>query len=188
MAAKFLLSQATEMVVRDDLPMELSLIDLDQQHVRDFPRPERIYQLSWPGLYKAFPLLETLPKKRSNLPEQATKLVGRKDELTDIEKLRVDPDKRLMTIIGPGGMGKTRFSVAAAEQQLAAAYFSDGVIFIGLAPLTGVDQIPAARWPTLSALPPGGWGPSSSAHKGNRYWTFCGIGNAAGDGQFRTLA
>jgi class 3 adenylate cyclase len=147
---QILLSQATQMIAREELPMELSLIDLGQQHVRDFPRPERIYQLSWPGLDKTFPPLKSLPKKRSNLPEQATKLVGRKDELADINKLLADPDTRLVTIIGPGGMGKTRFSVAAAEQQLAAANFSEGIIFISLAPLADVDQVPAAMADALS--------------------------------------
>ena len=141
---QILLSQVTQIVVRDDLPIEISLLDLGQQQIRDFPRQERIYQLVWPGLDMAFPPLKTLPLSRTNLPEQPTKLIGREGELADIEKLLADPDKRLVTIVGPGGMGKTRFSVAAAEQQLEVGRFPNGVYFIALAPLTDVDHIPAA--------------------------------------------
>src|SRR5262249_22789599 len=70
---------------------------------------------------------------RSNLPVQTTAFVGRQSELSEIAHLLDQPDIRLVTILAPGGMGKTRLGLAAAEQLL--SRFTDGVFFIPLAPL-----------------------------------------------------
>lgn len=78
----------------------------------------------------------------NNLPAQPTPFVGREDELKAIQRLLDDPNTRLITLLGPGGMGKTRLALAVAEQQL--KKYADGVFFVPLAPLTDVSQIPAA--------------------------------------------
>ena len=77
-----------------------------------------------------------------NLPMQTTPFVGRRSELIEIARLLDEPDTRLITILAPGGMGKTRLALAAAEQQLRA--FPDGVFFVGLAPLRSADAIVTA--------------------------------------------
>jgi predicted ATPase/DNA-binding CsgD family transcriptional regulator len=74
-----------------------------------------------------------------NLPRQTTPFVGRRSELIEIARLLDEPDTRLITILAPGGMGKTRLVLAAAEQQSRA--FPDGVFFVGLAPLRSADAI-----------------------------------------------
>jgi DNA-binding SARP family transcriptional activator/predicted ATPase/Tfp pilus assembly protein PilF len=65
-----------------------------------------------------------------NLPAQLTRFVGRESELAQIAEGLGDPDCRLLTLVGPGGVGKTRLALAAAEQ--AAAHFPDGVWFVAL--------------------------------------------------------
>lgn len=77
--------------------------------------------------------------KKHNLPAQVTEFVGREHELAELSKLLQDKSLRLMTIIAPGGMGKTRLSLEAAERSL--DYFEDGVFFVELAPLSNREQI-----------------------------------------------
>ncbi|MBN1814507.1 MAG: tetratricopeptide repeat protein [Anaerolineae bacterium] len=72
-----------------------------------------------------------------NLPAPLTRFVGREDELAQIAELLNDPDCRLLTLVGPGGVGKTRLARAAAAQ--AVAHFPDGAWFV---PLIGVREEP----------------------------------------------
>jgi predicted ATPase/transcriptional regulator with XRE-family HTH domain len=79
-----------------------------------------------------------------NWPPRATPLVGREDELASLGHLLAEPLCRLLTLIGPGGIGKTRLAVAAGER--VAASFADGAWFIPLAPVAA----PAAVIPALA--------------------------------------
>ena len=74
-----------------------------------------------------------------NLPTQLTPFIGRVREVSDLSRLLTLPGTRLVTILAPGGMGKTRLALASAE--LALRHFTDGVHFVPLAPLTSVDQL-----------------------------------------------
>jgi predicted ATPase/DNA-binding SARP family transcriptional activator len=78
---------------------------------------------------------------RHNLPVYATSFIGREAELATLDGLITDPNVRLITIVGPGGIGKTRLAIAAAERVLATNLFSDGLVFIDLAPLQETGQI-----------------------------------------------
>src|SRR6266545_2915249 len=79
------------------------------------------------------------PSQRSKLPRQATPFVGRTAELSALDALFA-ASTRLVTILGPGGMGKTRLAIALAEQLFATERYSDGVYFVPLAPLTASEQ------------------------------------------------
>ncbi|MFN2165944.1 MAG: BTAD domain-containing putative transcriptional regulator, partial [Anaerolineae bacterium] len=68
---------------------------------------------------------------RHNLPAQPTEFVGREAELETVSQWLADPDCRLLSLVGPGGIGKTRLALAAAEAQ--AYHFLDGVTFLSLA-------------------------------------------------------
>ncbi len=74
-----------------------------------------------------------------NLPVQTTPFVGRDEELAEISALLADPDCRLLTLIGPGGIGKTRLAIQAAAQ--ISEDFADGVYFVALNPLTSPDYL-----------------------------------------------
>jgi non-specific serine/threonine protein kinase len=81
-----------------------------------------------------------------HLPPQPTPLIGREDELAFLRSLLAQDDGRLLTLIGSGGVGKTRLAVAAAAQ--AAERFPDGVWFVDLAPLAD----PSLVVPTIARV------------------------------------
>ncbi|MCP5097384.1 MAG: protein kinase, partial [Chloroflexi bacterium] len=87
------------------------------------------------------PPLPTHPKH--NLPAQPTRFVGREQELADLQTWLMNPYSRLITIVGSGGMGKTRLALAAAARHLSAqnARYPDGVFFVPLAALQQPDEI-----------------------------------------------
>src|SRR5512143_2346170 len=71
------------------------------------------------------------PQVRVNLPVLPTPLIGRQREVEELSQLLVDPQCRLLTLVGPGGIGKTRLAIEAAARLPAA--FADGVYFVPLA-------------------------------------------------------
>jgi predicted ATPase/DNA-binding SARP family transcriptional activator len=79
------------------------------------------------------------PPPPHNLPVQPTPFVGREALLAEIEERLLDPDCRLLTLVGPGGSGKTRLAVEAAAAQRYA--FDHGVFFVNLAPLQSAVAI-----------------------------------------------
>jgi predicted ATPase/DNA-binding SARP family transcriptional activator len=81
----------------------------------------------------------TAPRARPNLPAQAIPLVGREDVLAEIAEMLRDPSCRLLTLLGPGGSGKTRLAVEAGARQVEA--FENGVCFVSLAPVNAVESI-----------------------------------------------
>ena len=135
-----LMSLATQELVRDELPEEVGLRDLGERRLKDLSRPERIFQLVASGLPASFPPLKTLDARRNNLPTQPTPLVGRKRELDEVLALLRSPDVRLLTLTGPGGMGKTRLALQAGADLL--EDFDDGVLYVSLATITDPKLVP----------------------------------------------
>lgn len=82
------------------------------------------------------------PHPVSALPAPLTQLFGRDAECTAIVRRLRDDDVRLMTLTGPGGIGKTRLAIEAARRL--EPEFPDGVIFVPLAPVENPDQVPSA--------------------------------------------
>ena len=79
------------------------------------------------------------PDIKHNLPADTTPFVGRHHEIESISGLIKNQNHRLITILAPGGMGKSRLAIQAARQQL--DNFADGVFFVPLQPLSAPDQI-----------------------------------------------
>lgn len=128
---QILLSSVTAELVRERLPIETSLVDLGEHRLRDLIRPEHVFQLQAPDLPRNFPPLKSLNALPNNLPLQLTSFIGRQREMQEARKLLASA--RLLTLIGPGGTGKTRLSLQVAAEQL--PEFKDGVWLIELAPL-----------------------------------------------------
>ena len=128
------------------LPPGIGLRDLGEHRLRDLGRAERVFQVTGPGLADEFAALRSLddPALQHNLPSQATSFVGRTAELAELRAL-VSGRDRLVTIAGPGGIGKSRLALQVAADALDGA--GDGAWLVELAPLTDpelVDQATAA--------------------------------------------
>jgi predicted ATPase/class 3 adenylate cyclase len=132
-----LVSGTTRALVQDDLPSGVAIRDLGENTLKGLPRPERLYQVTIDGLRADFPALGTLAATPTNLPIQLTELIGRHVELAEAEQLFTRT--RLLTILGPGGAGKTRLAIQMAADVTAS--FPDGVFFISLADISSSRDI-----------------------------------------------
>ena len=144
-----LLSETTAALVMDELPEGVSLLDLGRHRLKDVRRTERIRQLVIEGLSDEFPplkSLEALPsgtsgeKRRHNLPSELTPFIGRETELVEIGNMLRDPSTRLLTLVGVGGMGKTRLALHAAADLI--EDFPDGVWLVEFAKLRDPALVP----------------------------------------------
>ena len=109
-----------------------------------------------------------------NLPPQVTPFIGREVELAELDVLCSNPEERLITIVGPGGIGKTRLAVAYGERVVErmknltlqeiqrSQSFVDGVFFVDMTPLSGVNQIVLAIAKALNIRFHGGTGLSKT--------------------------
>ena len=122
---QILLSQTTRDVVNHDLPDRVSLRDLGEHRLKDLQRPTHLYQLVIADLPADFPPLKTLDSRPNNLPVQLTQFIGREKEIAAVLHLFQREDVRLMTLTGPGGMGKTRLGLQVAAEL--SDLFADGV-------------------------------------------------------------
>ncbi|MEA2685893.1 MAG: hypothetical protein QOE93_1088, partial [Actinomycetota bacterium] len=139
---QLVISGVTAELVRGQLPPDLSLRDMGEHRLKDLGRPERVFQVCGSGLASDFPPLRSLDNSalQHNLPELASSFVGREREVTEISSLL--GTARLVTLAGPGGVGKTRLALQAAAEQLDGT--GDGVWFVDLAPVTDPSLVPAA--------------------------------------------
>jgi predicted ATPase/class 3 adenylate cyclase len=147
-----LVSGATELLVRDDLPEGCGLVDLGEHRLRDLARPVRIFQLTGPGLRGEFPPLRTMEAFAGNLPVQLSSFVGRAGELAGLAAAMARSP--LVTVTGPGGVGKTRLALQAAADQLPS--FADGAWLCELAPAQDAETMAQAVMAALRAQPRAG--------------------------------
>jgi len=131
------LSGSTFEVMRDHVPQGVTITDMGLHRLKDLTRPEQVFQLDIDDLPRSFPALRSLDAVPNNLPVQLTDFVGRRSELDDAK--RVIEDTRLLTILAPGGAGKTRLAIQTAADL--ASDFSDGVFFVALAPIGSSSEI-----------------------------------------------
>jgi predicted ATPase len=94
------------------------------------------------SIFAATPALSQVALIPNNLPPQPTPFVGREHELEELTKTIGTPGNRLITVLGPGGMGKTRLALELGERQL--IVFADGVYFVPLAPVNTPEWIVSA--------------------------------------------
>ena len=127
------ISETTRALVDEHLPDGITLRDLGMHRLKDLARPERLYQLVIPGVRDSFPPLRTLDSTPNNLPTQLTSFVGREQDV--VEARRLLAGTRLLTLTGPGGIGKTRLSLQLAADVV--QDFPNGVYFV---PLSAIND------------------------------------------------
>jgi predicted ATPase/class 3 adenylate cyclase len=146
---QIVVSHATEELVGDGLASGVELLDLGEHRLRDLDRPERVFQVTAPGLTCEFPPLRSRDHFPGALPEVLTSFVGRERELEAVlEALR---QSRIVTVIGVGGVGKTRLALQAATEALPA--YQAGAWFCELAAVTDGRAVPEAVAASLEVRP-----------------------------------
>jgi predicted ATPase/class 3 adenylate cyclase len=127
---QILLSARVAELAGDGLPEGAGLRDLGDHRLKDLSQPERIFQLVHPALAGEFPPLATLGRRPNNLPTQTSDFLGREAQLSAIQDLLDTAGVRLLTLTGPGGIGKTRLALQAAADEI--DRFEHGVYFVDL--------------------------------------------------------
>lgn len=134
---QILLSQTTRDLVEGDLPEGVSFRDLGEHRLKDLTRPQRLFQAVAADLTADFPPLKSLNALPHNLPIQLTSLIGREAELAQIDRLLENASCRLLTLVGPGGIGKTRLALQTAAQRV--ERHAHGAYFVPLAPVSSPE-------------------------------------------------
>jgi predicted ATPase/class 3 adenylate cyclase len=117
-------------ITRDQV-QEFDFLDLGLHRLNDLSEQQRIYQVLAPELQREFPPIKSLNAVKHNLPVQLTSFIGREKELEELRKLAWGP--RLITILGPGGAGKTRTALQLAAESI--EQVKGGVWFVDLSPI-----------------------------------------------------
>lgn len=135
-----LVTQVVAERVAGHLPPQTTLLDLGSVRLRDLASPERVYQVQHPALRASFPPLRSLEATPNNLVQQLNSFVGRERELAEVRALL--GKTRLLTLLGMGGIGKSRLSVQLGAELL--DEYPDGVWLVELAPLADPLLVPQA--------------------------------------------
>jgi predicted ATPase len=123
-----------------ETPEGSALHDYGVHMLKDLGHPQQIYGLIDLRLEEEeFPPLRSLSTRSHNLPPQPTRFIGRHKELAEILERLDSPNCRLLTIVGPGGVGKTRLALQVAAENIDA--FPHGVYQVSLAPLAAGSSI-----------------------------------------------
>jgi len=134
---QIVLSSATAGLVEQTLPDGVALRDLGRHRLKDFPDPLRLFDLVIPGLPSDFAELRTLDARPSDLPAERTTFVGRVEEVAQLEEML--GRARLVTIVGPGGIGKTRLSIRVASD--VSDRFADGAFLVDLSAVADAEVV-----------------------------------------------
>jgi predicted ATPase/class 3 adenylate cyclase len=132
-----LFSAVVAELTREGLPEGAGLRDLGDHRLKDLFQPERIFQLVHPSLASDFAALTTLSRRPNNLPTQTSEFLGREAQLSAIRDLLETSGVRLLTLTGPGGIGKTRLALQAGADEI--DRFEDGVFFVDLSAARDAD-------------------------------------------------
>lgn len=146
---QILMSESTSALATEDLPETTRLRDLGSHELKDLEAPELIRELLIDGLQQDFPPLRTRIV-RGNLPDILSSFIGR--EALVARALGFLDHTRLLTMVGPGGTGKTRLSIRVAEQ--AGSSFSDGSFFVALSAVSDPRLAPSTILNALGVRAP----------------------------------
>jgi predicted ATPase/DNA-binding SARP family transcriptional activator len=154
------ISRAARDLLREAPLEEADVRELGEHRLADLLPGEPLYQLVAPGLTADFAALRGLEARRTNLPTQPTLLLGREREIGEIVALLRDPGTRLVTLTGPGGIGKTRLACHAGAELLDDA--PGGVYFVALDALGQAELVGPAIATALGAREAVGESPATT--------------------------
>jgi class 3 adenylate cyclase len=142
-----LISQATQALIEDEEEdLGFTLVDVGERALKDLDRPARLFQLAAPGLDAPVPAAALSGGARPGgsaaggvhgFPAALSSFVGRAGPVREVTGLLAE--RRLVTVTGPGGTGKTRLAAEVARR--VAGRYADGAWLVELAPVAD----PAAR-------------------------------------------
>lgn len=132
-----------------DLLDGIELIDLGARRLRDLSEDLQIFQVTAEGLGAEFPPLRTIDAVPGNLPAPPTSFIGRDAHV--LEVVALVEQRRLVTLTGVGGVGKTRLSIQVAAQLT--PQFADGVWLVELAPVGDPAAVPDTVATALGVTP-----------------------------------
>jgi predicted ATPase/class 3 adenylate cyclase len=149
-----LVSSATAALLPQDIA-GISLVSLGEHHLKDIEHPTDLHQLTAPGLRKDFPPPRAVSSAHpSNLPSRLPPLIGRDHDLAQLSELLTGDDVFVVTLVGPGGTGKTSLALALGQQLLSS--FSDGVFLVDLSATTDPSLVVPAIAQALALKESGG--------------------------------
>jgi len=127
---------------------EVSLRSLGEHALKDIETWVELHQVVAPGLRKDFPALRSVSAHPTNLPARLPALIGRKDDITALVELLSSEVVSVVTVVGPGGTGKTRVALAVGAELISS--FADGVFFVDLSALSDASLVVPAIAQALS--------------------------------------
>lgn len=113
--------------------------DLGRHRLKDLSEPQRLFQLIIEGIENEFPPLRSLEAFPTNLPVALTPFIGREIDVERVCELLIGETTRLITLLGPPGVGKTRLGLQVAGHSI--EQYPDGVYFVALGPLSTSDFV-----------------------------------------------
>jgi predicted ATPase/class 3 adenylate cyclase len=145
-------SETTERLLAGEPVAGVSLCDLGEHRLKDLSRPMRLHQIVAAGLPDDFPPLRALEHPPTSAPGRwapPTALFGRQADLEALVRLVREGGNRLVTLLGPGGVGKTRLAIETAER--VAGDFADGARFVPLGAVSEARDLASAIARALAA-------------------------------------
>lgn len=132
-------------LIAGSLPAQVALRDLGRHRLAGIDKSVHIHQVVAPGFRTDFPELRSSEVRPGNLPAELSSLIGREQEVQELAELVTD--HRLVTVTGPGGVGKSRLALRVAAQS---DQFTDGIWLVDVRSVTQVESLPGAIARTLS--------------------------------------
>ena len=128
-------------------PLDLALRDLGEHQLMDVDGLKQLYQIVIPELPSDFPALSSLATRPNNLPAITTPVADHRELADRLRDLLLAGDIRLVTLVGPGGAGKTRLALTVATELV--NYFEAGAFLVPMASLKKHELVPATIAATL---------------------------------------
>jgi predicted ATPase/DNA-binding SARP family transcriptional activator/class 3 adenylate cyclase len=141
---------ASETAVTEIGPLrDVGLGSVGRYRLRDFDEPVELFCLTGPGLDTEFPAVRAMPVDGHNLAVPPTTFVGREDDVRDV--MTLTGVGRLVTLTGPGGVGKTRLALAVGLA--AAPHWDDGVWLVDASSMQDAHPIATTLSDLLGVTP-----------------------------------